>query len=239
MIQLQIDTKQLVEELNNKIAGIKEMQAPSVLATMSKIVFTITGERFMVATDQYARRNPKKMHHVYEWGGIGNPAKRLFVLERQRLLGGNLMIVSRFLPSRMPVPINPGLLNPGPNGRVVSRKNIFRNKASVMESGQMISFTAKSVLAFMGNDGIVFVKPGTTINIAHPGGLETNDAFSKHMLEWYTTRAALVLDGSGVYERISNDVSIALSVKGAGITATRMAVERIANTIVGGKDVIV
>ena len=239
MIQLQIDTKQLVEELDNKIAGIKEMQAPSVLAEMSKIVFEITGERFMIATDQYARRNPKKMHHIYEWGGIGNPSKRLFVLERQRLLGGNLIISSRFLPSRMPVPINPELLKPGSNGKIVSKRNIFRDKASIMESGKMVSFTAKKVLAFMGNDGIAFIKPGTTVNIAHPGGIETNDSLAKYMLEWYTTKGATVLEASGIYEKISNDVSIALNEKGAGITAVKTAVAKIANTISGGKDVIV
>jgi hypothetical protein len=239
MIQLQIDTKLLVEELNNKLAGIKHMTAPTVLQEMGKGIFAITGERFVLATDNYSRRNPKKMHHVYEWGGVGQPSKRLFVIERASILGGNLIVNARFLPSKLPVPINPLMLSKSGSNRSVSRRSIFKDKATVMEEGRRVSFTAKRVLAFMGNDGIAFVAPGTQINIEHPGGMQTNNAFANFMLEWYTKNGAAIMDASGFYEKVAQEVSLALNVKGAGIAQVRTAVARASNLVTGGKEVIV
>jgi hypothetical protein len=238
MLRLEIDTKDLVAELDNKIAGIKEMQASSVLNEVSKAVFAITGERFALAVDRYARQNPKKMHHVYEWGGVGEANKRLFVLERANMLGGMLAINATFLPSRLPVPINSEMLTASNNGKVVSRRSIFRNKASVMESGAPVSFQAKRVLAFMGSDGIAFVAPGTQINILHPGGVATNNAFGSYMLDWYTKNGNIVMESSGFYERLTNEVALTLNQKGAGITQVRAAVARAANAVAGGKTVI-
>lgn len=233
MIQLEIDTKQLIQEIDSKIAGVKEMTSSSVLGELSKAVYSLTSEKFLTAVDNYARRNPKAMHHVYEWGKIGDSKFRLFVLERSVVLGGNLTISSRFLPSKMPVPINPELLNPGRTGKAVSRKSIFANKAEVMESGKMVSFTAKRVLAFMGNDGIAFIKPGTTVNIAHPGGIKTTNAFSSFMLDWYTRNGNKVIDSSGFYDKLESEVVSALEVKGAGAKAVREAVIRAVNSIGG------
>jgi hypothetical protein len=239
MIRLQIDTKEMMSEIQNKLNGAKELMSPSVLNELSKIVFTITSERFMISADSYARANPKKMHHVYEWGGIGNPTKRLFVLKRESLLGGDMVINSIFLPSRMPVPINPELLRAGKTGKAVTKKNIFRDKAEVMESSRNVSFTAKKVLAFMGSNGIVFIKPGTTINIAHPGGIGTKNAFAEYMLEWYITKGSEIMDASGVYQTIENEVASVLNIKGTGITQVKQAVARIANTIDNGLGVTI
>jgi len=238
MIQLQIDTKQLMEEVQNKLAGVKALTSPSVLEELGKATFAITGERFMKAADNYARRNPKKMHHVYEWGSIGNSTKRLFVLERSSVIGGDLIISSRFLPSKMPVPINPELLSPGRTGKIVSRRSIFKDKASVMESGNMVSFTARRVLAFMGGNGMVFIRPGTTINIAHPGGIQTKGSFESFMYDWYVRNGNTIMDSSGVYEKIANDVSLVLSTNGQKVSQVKTAVAKIANSISGGMDVI-
>jgi len=230
-IKLEIDTKQLVESLDNITAGLEELTQPQVLDQVSRAVFSITGERFMVDVDNYARMNPKKMHHVYEWGKIGDKSARLFVLERKSILDGSLLISTKFLPSRMPVPINPELLNPGRTGKSVSRKSIFANKAEVMESGAPVSFAAKRVLAFMGNNGIAFIRPGTQVNILHPGGVQTKNAFAEYLLEWYTEKGSLIMDSSGLYERIANDVAKALSIKNAGVVQVQAAVEHIANQI--------
>ena len=81
-VKLEVDTKQLVQDLDGFVSGIEELIKPAVLDQISRAVFSITGERFMIAADNYARMNPKKMHHVYEWGEIGNPKGRLFVLKR-------------------------------------------------------------------------------------------------------------------------------------------------------------
>lgn len=238
MIQLQIDTRQLMEEVQNKLEGVKALTSPAVLEELGKATFAITGQRFMTATDNYARRNPKKMHHVYEWGSIGDSTKRLFVIERSSVIGGDLIISSRFLPSKMPVPINPELLSPGRTGKIVSKSSIFRDKAKIMEQGNMVSFTAKRMLAFMGTNGIAFIAPGKTVNIMHPGGIQTRGAFESFMYEWYVRNGNTIMDSSGVYERIANDVSLVLSTNGQKVSQIKTAVAKIANEISGGMDVM-
>ena len=177
------------------------------------------------------------MHHVYEWGRIGDSEARLFVLERSQILYGDLIVSAKFLPSIMPVPINPALLQAGRTGKVVSRTSVFKNKAEVMEAGTPVSFQAKRVLAFMGNNGIAFVAPGTQINILHPGGIQTRNAFASFMLEWYMNNGNTVMDSSGFYDRLVNDVSEVLSLNKPTITAVRQAVTKIANEVDLGAEI--
>ena len=230
MISLEINAAAVNEEINNFMNNIKEITKPSVVTQLSKAIFTITGEDFVAATDRYARANPKKMHHVYEWGKIGDPSGRLFVLKRSHILNGNLMINANFLPSKMPVPINPELLVPGPTNKVVTSKSIFADKANVMEEGHSINYTAKKILAFVGNSGIVFIRPGKQINILHPGGTGVRGAFAQFMSEWYMQNGYASIENSGFYEKISKDVSIALNKKNANINTVRKAVT---DTIIG------
>jgi len=232
-VKLEVNAAQIGSDLADWLGGLEELKNPSVLTQLSKAIFSITGERFVIDVDNYARLNPKKMHHVYEWGQIGSPAGRLFVVERSQILYGNLVVSTNFLQSKMPVPISPELLTPGKTGKVVSRRNIFRNKAEVMESGTPVSFSAKRVLAFMGNNGITFIKPGTQVNILHPGGINTKNAFASYMLEWYTTKANTVMDASGFYESLANDVSNALNSSTAkgSLSAVRNAVTNLVNKV--------
>ena len=227
-LKLEIDTNNLKADLNEFVASLEEMTGPGVVGAISRATFSITGERFMIAADNYARANPKKMHHVYEWGKIGNKIGRLFVLERSLLVNGNLLITTNFLPSKMPVPINKELLIPGRTGKAVSRKSIFANKAKVMEAGTPVSFTAKRVLAMVGGSGIAFVAPGTVVNILHPGGLQTKNAFASYMVEWYTKKAGAIMDSSGFYEMISDEVARVMNSSNYGIMQVRSAVEKVA-----------
>jgi len=224
MISLNIDSKQIVSDLDGFLSNVKQITNPSVVSEISKGIFTVTGEEFVKSVDRYARMNPKKMHHVYEWGKVGEPSGRLFVLERNSVLNGSLIINAKFLPSRMPVPINPELLQQGKNGKIVTRRSIFADKATVMEEGRSVSFTAKRILSFVGDSGLVFVKPGTQINILHPGGKGVNGAFSEFLLEWYTNNGYSAMDNSGFFEKISNNVSIALNQNNATINTVKRAV---------------
>jgi len=230
-VKLEIDTRQLVKDLDGLVAGIEELTKPKVLDEISRAIFIITGKRFMIDIDNYSRLNPKKMHHVYEWGGIGKSNSRLFILERDSILSGSLIISTKFLPSRMPVPIDPSLLTPGKTGKSVSKRSVFANKAAVMEAGTPVSFNAQRVLAIVGSSGIAFIAPGTQVNILHPGGLQTKNAFASYLLEWYTKNGNLIMDSSGLYERIANDVSKVLSSSNAGISEVQAAVTNIANEI--------
>jgi hypothetical protein len=225
MIKLEVNTKDLLSSLDGVVAGLQSMKQESVLNSISKAVFSITSERFVLAVDGYARANPKKMHHVYEWGMIGSEQGRLFVLERSLIAGGSLVINSNFLKSKMPVPVNEELLMPGATGKFVTRRSIFADKATVMEKGDPVSFTAERILAFVGETGLVFIRPGTTVNILNPGGMGTKNAFAEYMLQWYTDNGSSIMDSSGIYSKISSDVARALSVKGAGPKQVALAVE--------------
>ena len=192
MIKLSIsqtDLTALNKELSMKVESLSALTQGSVLDDIARAAFVILGKRFMTATDTYSSVFPKKMHHVYEWKQVGNPNARLFVLERLSILNGNLEITSKFLPSKMPVPVPMELTTPNKKGRYVSTKTIFAQKAEVMESGQVVTFSAKKTLAFLGQQGIQFIKEGKIVNIANPGGVGVKNSFTQHMVEWFSKNA--------------------------------------------------
>lgn len=230
MIQLSVNQAELKKQLNLKIQAIGEMEKPYFLEEVAKAAFTLVGEKFVLAADRFAVQNPRRMHHVYEWKELGNPRARLFVIERISVLNGNLIVESSFLPSRTPVPINPELFIPGKSGKYVSKRNIFRNKADVMEKGLPIVYTASTMLAFAGKRGNMFLKPGTTINIKNPGGVATKNSFTMFMLDWYEKNAEKIMNSSGLYERIVNEASRILSENDKGASAIKTMISQIAHT---------
>jgi hypothetical protein len=232
MIKLTINSSNLSNKLNELSGSIKELVSPTVLQEVAKAAFVITGHRFVLDADRYAVQNPKKMHHVYEWNELGNPNGRLFVIERLGILNGNLTISYSFLPSRLPVPIPPEMTNPGPNGRSVQKQNVFKDKAQVMEDGKPITYTTSRVLAFLGQNGPTFIRPGTLVNILNPGGIESKNAFADYMVQWYTDNANLVIQNSGFYDQIVNESAAAIS-NGAGISGVRQIAAALANKVGG------
>ena len=240
MIKLEINQTNLINQLNSKMAGLEEILKPSSLQEISKAIFTITGERFVLASDSYARSNKKAMHHVYEWGQVGSPDGRLFVINLLAASGGSLDIGYEFLQSKLPVPIDPQLRMPGSTGKVVNSESIFRDKAEVMESGKPVQFVAKKVLAFMGNNGIAFIAKGTPVNILNPGGSKTKNSFHSFMVNWYVSNAGLIMDSSGFYERIVNDVALALNKNNAGSDAivVQRAIAKISQETTQGREII-
>lgn len=237
MIKLTINKDVFISEIQQRIDAAKELVAPTVLQEIAKASFTILGERFVTAVDREAVRNPKKLHHVYEWGKLGSPSGRLFVIRRSGILGGTLVMSTSFTASRAPVPIPPELQNPGATGKSVTARSIFKNKAEVMEAGNPVSFEAKRIITFLGTEGQVFVKPGTRITIMNPGGMQTKNAFRDFMVSWYTEHSAIIMDASGYYEKVASEAAAVITA-GGGISAVRQAVARITNSIEGNKEVI-
>lgn len=237
MIKLTIEDKVFLQQLNSRVNSVKELTSPSVMQEVAKAAFTITGSQFAQAVDRYSVRNPKKMHHVYEWGQIGNPSARLFVIRREGILSGNLDIDVSFKMSKMPVPI-PSALQTSNGMRKVTSRNIFKDKANVMESGRSVTFIAKKVLTFLGDDGQVFVAPGTQITINNPGGIQTKNAFQTFMVEWYIQNAQAIMDSSGFYETIAQQAAKAVE-SGAGTLGVRKAVASVSDKITTGREVII
>jgi hypothetical protein len=228
MIKLSVNSSKVNKRLNLTVESIGQMKDSFFLEEIAKATFTIVGERFVLAVDRFAVQNPKKMHHVYEWQQIGNPRARLFVIERLSTLKGSLIINSSFIPSKMPVPINPELLVPGKTGKYVNKKNIFKNKADVMEKGLPIQYTASNILAFAGRTGIMFLRPGAMISIKNPGGISTKNSFSSFMLDWYNGNAQSIMNSSGIYEKIANEASVIIE-RGGGIREIKNMASQIGN----------
>ena len=241
MIKLSIDKTSidaLNREINLKVEAIGYMTQPAFLEEVSRAAFVILGQRFMQATDRFSATNQKRMHHLYEWNRIGNPSARLFVLNKVSMLNGSISIQANFLQSKTPVPINPELLLPGRTGKIVTKRNIFRDKAKVMEEGRPVSYETRSMLAFMGTSGLSFIRPGTLVNIRNPGGTYVKGALASFMSAWYAKNSQVIMDSSGLYERIAEEASIVLSRQNAGITDVRNATIRVVDSIVAGREII-
>lgn len=241
MIKLSLDSKSidnLDKQLSIRVESIGEMISPTYTQQMAKAVFTLVSERFVLATDRYAVQNPKKMHHVYEWGQIGNPRARLFVMQRNGILGGNLVVSSKFKVSKTQVPVDPALLFPGKTGKFVTRRSIFRNKADIMEMGLPVTFQAQRILAFIGRRGRSFIPAGTIVNIQNPGGIATKNAFSEFMLAWYNNNAQKIMDSSGLYERIVKEAAIVLNKDNPTALEMKISIFNLIDNVAQGKVIV-
>jgi hypothetical protein len=111
----------------------------------------------------------KRLQHVYEWKGSGINTKRLFVLVRRYVQNGNLIVGTKFLQSKVPVPIKKELKNRDQQEKTVTAKNIFKNKAEVMESGKTVFIRSKKVIVFPNSAGeLVFIKRGRQVTVRYP-----------------------------------------------------------------------
>jgi hypothetical protein len=241
MIKLQISQKDidnLNKQLIMKVEAIGELTKGPILNDIAKAAFVILGKRFLSATDTHSAINPKKMHHIYEWNRVGERSARLFILERSAILSGNLVISTKFLQSKTPVPIPRGLQVPGSNNRSVTTRHIFRNKADIMENGKPVRIESRKMLAFMGRNGMHFVQPGTVINILNPGGIEVKHSFEKFMLEWYSSHAQVIIDSSGLYETIVKEAAIILNKNNTGMVEIRKMVKQVVNSVTQGMDMV-
>ena len=241
MIKLSLnkaDLDNLNKQISMKVEAIGYMKDPYFLDAVCRAAFVIVSKRFVVAIDKFSAMNPKAMHHVYEWNMIGRPNGRLFVLNRTKLMSGTSLIEASFLPSKVPTPIDPELLLPGKSGKFVNSKNIFKNKAEVMESGTAIDYTAQKFQPFVTLEGMKFIRPGQRVYIQHPGGKYVKKSFETFMTAWYAKNSQAIMDSSGLYEKIANEASVILSKTNTGINDIKYMVDNIVHSITLGSEVI-
>lgn len=119
--------------------------------------------------DSLAAVNPELLHHVYEWGAVGNPAQRLFELKSQANKSSAL-IIADFLESYSVSDTS---------------KEPLINKAVIMEEGIPLvidNVNAKALFFEVGGQEIFAMGP---IYIANPGGGETRGQFKLQFEEFY------------------------------------------------------
>ena len=191
MITTRLDTKSLMSTLKNVIQ-YSEGFTTEFKKNQSKISNKIADasiDIFYDYLDGLARSHPGMLHHVYEWGQVGNPTARLFELQ-SRVTGSKALITAEFLQSES-LP---------PNGN-----QEFYDKATIMEEGIPVVINEVNAEAlFFEVDGEEFFRTGPIV-IANPGGSETRGSFVKAFNEFYGKYfTEIYLSAIGFYRHYSN-----------------------------------
>jgi hypothetical protein len=171
MITAKIDTKSVNKMLNNLIqytdGFITETKAQQ--GYINRKVANTSVNAFYQYLDGVARMHPGMLHHVYEWGEVGNPTARLVDLNIISS-GRGSTISAEFLQSQT---VKDGSSEP------------FYDKAEVMEEGIPVVIKEKEAQAlFFEIDGLEYFRMGP-ITILNPGGAETRGGFVSVFQEFY------------------------------------------------------
>lgn len=164
--------KKLVNTVNNVIdysdGFIKELKKSE--SKLSKKIANTSINAFYDYLDGLARSHPGMLHHVYEWGEVGDPFSRLYELG-MNVNGSQVVVDAEFLYSD----------KPAKSGQV------FYDKAYIMEQGIEIVVDEKdaSVLFFEIN-GEEFFRHGPIV-IANPGGAQVQGSFVRAFNEFYNS----------------------------------------------------
>lgn len=168
-----ISAKKAQKVLNNLVqytdGFLKETKAQEATITSRMAKMSING--FYEYLDQLARVNPGMLHHVYEWGRVGDPNSRLFELKKS-LSKNNAIITSEFLTSEVPSD---------------SSNQPFYEKARIMEEGIPVVIQEVNAQAlFFQVDGVEYFRSGPIV-IENPGGEQVRGSFVEQFEEFYNT----------------------------------------------------
>jgi len=171
MIRSRIKADDLIKKLNNTVkysnGFVTELNKNKSL--LNQKVGATSISVFYEYLDGLARSHPGMLHHVYEWGEVGNPMERLYDLSLQ-VNNTSAVIDAEFLQSNIP----------SQDGG-----EPFYNKAIIMEEGIPVTINEKNAkaLAFTIN-GEEYFRVGPII-IANPGGEATRGSFVEAFNEFY------------------------------------------------------
>jgi hypothetical protein len=173
MIKVKFDSKELTRILNN-VSGYSNGFLQGVemsKASFNKILGEYTAESLGTYIDSKARMNSDSLHHVYEWGGVGDRGSRLFDFN-VNATGSNISLTGKF---RQSLSISENSNEP------------FSNKAEIMENGISIVIEPKKfdVLVFEDAGETVFTRK--SIYIANPGGDAVAGSFGSVVDEFFST----------------------------------------------------
>jgi len=191
MIGVKFNPSDLVKTLTNSVrysqGFLTELKQRE--PQLSKKVGEFSIESFYDYLDGLARSHPGMLHHVYEWGQIGDPFARLYEL-KQAFSNSSATITANFLDSQ----------SVSENGT-----EPFYDKARIMEEGIPVVINEKDArVLFFEIDGEEFFRHGP-IYIANPGGSATRGSFLNAFNEFYTKYFTQVhLEAIGFYKHFSN-----------------------------------
>lgn len=171
MIRARIKADNVIKMLNNSVKYTDSFATE--LRRNKNVLNQKLGETSIDAfydyLDNLARTHPGMLHHVYEWGQVGDPAGRLYDLGLS-VNNTSAVISSKFLDSQAPSPTS---------------DTPFFDKASIMEDGQSVVINqVEAKVLFFEIDGEEFFRSGPIV-IANPGGEETRGSFLKAFNDFY------------------------------------------------------
>lgn len=171
MYSIKFDSKEAMKMLSNIVSYtdgfIKETEAKE--STIASRLAEASIEGFYDYLDGLARTNPGMLHHVYEWGAVGDPGARLVELKK-RLGARSADIEAEFIASSS---VPEGGSEP------------FYEKAEIMEEGIPVTVQAVQAKAmFFQIGGEEFFRAGPIV-IENPGGEATRGSFVKAFEEFY------------------------------------------------------
>ena len=189
MISVNFNAKKMVKTINNIInysdGYIQETKKNE--AKIANKIAKISVNVFYQYLDGLARMHPDMLHHVYEWGEVGNPGSRLYKLKTISM-GKSVGVGAQLLNSNS---IKEGSTEP------------FYDKASIMEYGESVTVTEKEAESlFFEIDGVEYFRKGP-ITIANPGGEAVRGSFVRAFNEFYSNYFSEVyLRSIGLYKQL-------------------------------------
>jgi hypothetical protein len=172
MIRTRIDSKEINHKLGNAVSfsyGFLEgIDLNQILFNQRLGEYTVDALGMYI--DAMARGNPDALHHVYEWGAVGQEGGRLFTL-KSKASKRVIHFEGKFLQSRTTAD---------------NATEPFSDKANVMENAIAVTITPKnsSVLAFEDDGEMVFTR--NAIHIEHPGGDAVAGSFGRTVDDFFT-----------------------------------------------------
>lgn len=203
MYTIKFDGKEAAKMLNNIVeysnGFIKETEAREQY--LANKLGNMSIDAFYEYLDGLARTNPGMLHHVYEWGQVGNPEARLVELKKQMSGKNSVNIISEFIQS-----------NSIPHGG----SEPFYEKAQIMEDGiEVTIYPIKAKALFFEWNGEEFFTAGPVV-VANPGGEATRGSFLSAFEEFYNVYFDKVyLNAIRFYDNISNASEFAKNFKSA------------------------
>lgn len=171
MLYAKVDSKQINSILTNAVkysyGFLDGVEMDQIIFNQKLGEFTVDALNKFI--DSNARANPDSLHHVYEWGQVGDASGRLFSITpkaSKRVIN----FTGKFLKSSS---VSPTSDEP------------FYDKASIMENSIDITVEPRdgSVLAFEDDGEMVFTS--SAVYIANPGGDAVAGSFGRIVDEFF------------------------------------------------------
>ena len=223
MYKIKFDSKQAMKVLNNVVEyseGFLQETKARQSYVASKLASTSIAA-FYDYLDGLARTNPAMLHHVYEWGQVGDPQARLFELKKSIKTNDKVFINADFKQSTS---IQDNSNEP------------FYDKANIMEDGIPVTVNEVNAKAlFFEIDGQEFFRLGPIV-IENPGGEQVRGSFLRAFEEFYNVyfdnvylRAIRFYDHFRQSKEYENNFSSAVKGSGAKSAGKKSALTWILN----------